>query len=103
MTENKENGKSKTEEFKLAGSELLDKIKELIHESNIRRLIIKNEEGKTIMEVPLTLGIVGAALAPVLAAVGAMCALVAKFTLVVEKYDDEESKEESAEKEVEKK
>lgn len=78
---------SRKEEFKLNGSEIIDKIKELIHEGNIRRIIIKNESGETIIEIPLTLGVVGAALAPVLAAVGAIAALVTKMTIVVEKID----------------
>ncbi len=80
--------KARKEEFKLSGSEIIDKIKELIHKGNIRRIIIKNEEGKTIIEIPLTLGVVGAALAPVLAAVGAIAALVSKMTIVVEKTEE---------------
>jgi len=62
----------------------------LIHEGNIRRIIIKNEDGRTIIEIPLTLGVVGAAIAPVLAAVGAIAALVTKMTIIVEKVDDDE-------------
>jgi hypothetical protein len=85
MTEDK---KSWSEEFKINGSEVVDKIKELIHEGNIRRIILKNEEGKTLIEIPLTLGLVGAALMPIWAAVGAIAALVAKMTIVVEKGDD---------------
>jgi len=88
--ENKKNKKKKNEEFFLSGSEIIDKIKELIHEGNIRRLILKNEEGRTIIEIPLTLGVVGAAFAPTLAAVGAIAALVTKMTLIVEKVDDDE-------------
>jgi len=76
------------EEFRLDGSQIIDKIKDLIHEGNIRRIILKNEEGNTLIEIPLTLGVVGAALAPVLAAVGAIAALVAKLTIVVEKIED---------------
>lgn len=78
------------EEFSLNGGEIIDKIKELIHQGNIRRIIIKNEDGRTIVEIPLTLGVVGAALAPILAAVGAIAALVTKMTIVVEKIDDKE-------------
>ncbi|MEN8223237.1 MAG: DUF4342 domain-containing protein [Acidobacteriota bacterium] len=88
--EKKNNNKKQNEEFSLNGSEIIDKIKELIHAGNIRRIIIKNEEGRTIIEIPLTLGVVGAAIAPVLAAVGAIAALVTKMTIVVEKIDDEE-------------
>ncbi len=86
----KDNKQKKNEEFSLNGSEIIDKIKELIHEGNIRRIIIKNEDGRTIIEIPLTLGVVGAAIAPVLAAVGAIAALVTKMTIIVEKTDDEE-------------
>jgi len=74
-----------TEEFHVNGEQLLAKIKELIHEGNIRRIIIKNKDGKTIMEIPLTIGVVGAVLAPTLAAVGAIAALVSEATIVVEK------------------
>ena len=79
---------SRKEEFKVTGSEIIDKIKELIHQGNIRRIIIKNEEDHTLIEIPLTLGVVGAAFLPVLAAVGAIAALVAKMTIVVEKIED---------------
>lgn len=86
---NENGGNGKKEEFTLKGGEIIDKIKELIHQGNIRRIIIKNEEGRTLIEIPLTLGIIGAALAPVLAAVGAIAALVTKMTIVVEKVDDQ--------------
>lgn len=100
MSETKnENGKSKKEEFILAGSEVIEKIKAIISEGNARRIILKGEDGKILVEFPLTLGIVGVALAPVLAAVGAIAALVAKLTLVVEKDDDDhDDKEEAVEK-----
>ena len=74
-----------TEEFRVNGEELVAKIKELIHEGNIRRIIIKDKEGRTLIEVPLTLGVVGAILVPVWAAIGAIAALVAEATVVVEK------------------
>jgi len=85
--EEKTTGQIRTEEFKLSGGEILNKIKELIHEGNIRRIILKDENGKTFLEIPLTVGIIGAAFAPVLAAVGAIAALVSKLTIVVEKID----------------
>jgi len=85
-------GKTRTEEFKLSGGEILTKIKELIHEGNIRRIILKDEQGKTFMEIPLTVGIVGAAFLPVLAAIGTIAALVSKLTIVVEKVEDQEKK-----------
>jgi len=76
-----------TEEFRVNGEELLGRVKELVHEGNIRRIVIKNKEGGTVMEIPLTLGVVGALLAPTLAAVGAVAALVTEATVVVEKSD----------------
>lgn len=77
----------RTEEYKLDGDYLVQKIKELLHEGNIRRIIIKNEEGKRLIEVPLTIGAVGAVLLPVWAAIGAIAALVTDCTLVVEKVE----------------
>jgi hypothetical protein len=74
-----------TEEFRVNGEELLAKIKQLIHEGNIRRVIIKDKDGKTLIEFPLTFGVVGLVLAPTLAAVGAIAALVSEATVVVEK------------------
>ncbi len=77
----------KKEEFKVSGEEVLRKVKELVKEGNIRRLIIKNEEGKTLVEFPLTVGVVGAALLPMWVAIGAIAALVANCTIVVEKRE----------------
>ncbi len=80
--------KSKTtEEFKVNGEELLKKVKELIAEGNIRKITIRNKEGKSIIELPLTIGVVGAVLAPPLAAVGAIAALVTECTIVVEREE----------------
>jgi len=79
--------KVRTEEFQINGDELLAKIKELVHEGNIRRIAIKNEEGKVLVDIPMTLGVVGAILAPQLAAIGAIAALVARATIVVEKVE----------------
>ncbi|MBN1437889.1 MAG: DUF4342 domain-containing protein [Anaerolineales bacterium] len=76
---------TRTEEFVMSGDALLTKIKELLHEGNIRRILIKDDAGKTLIEFPVTLGVVGAIVAPQLAAIGAIAALVAKCTLVVEK------------------
>jgi hypothetical protein len=75
------------EEYQVGGDELVGKIKEIVHEGNIRRIIIKNEEGKTLIEIPLTLGVIGAVLLPVWAAIGAIAALAVKFTVVVEKVE----------------
>jgi hypothetical protein len=80
-------GKTRTEEFRLNGGEILNKIKEIIHEGNVRRIILKDEHGKTFMEIPLTVGVVGALVAPILAAVGAVAALASNLTIVVEKIE----------------
>jgi hypothetical protein len=88
MTDEKNGNKTRSEEFKINGGQIVDKIKELIHEGNIRRIILKDESGKTFLEIPLTVGLVGAALAPILAAIGAAAALVTKMTIVVEKVDE---------------
>lgn len=77
-----------TEEIKIRGEELLAKVKELVHEGNVRRLIIKNEEGTTLIEVPLTVGVIGAVLLPVWAAIGAIAALATDCTIVVERRTD---------------
>ena len=83
-----EEKKTRTEEFKLNGDEILNKIKGLLHQGNIRRIILKDESGKTFMEIPLTVGVVGAIVIPVWAAIGAIAALVSKLTIVVEKVED---------------
>jgi hypothetical protein len=77
----------RTEEFRINGNELLAKVKELIHEGNIRRLIIRNEQGTTLVEIPLTVGLVGVALVPVWAAIGAIAALATNCSIVVERYE----------------
>jgi len=76
-----------TEEFHVNGEELIARIKKVIHEGNIGRIIIKDKEGKTVMEIPLTIGVVGVLLAPTLAALGAVAALVTEATVVVEKVE----------------
>jgi Domain of unknown function (DUF4342) len=77
-----------TEEFRVKGDELVTKIRELLHAGNIRRIIVKNESGHILIEIPLTVGVVGgvlsAAFFPVLAALGAIGAVVAHLTLVIE-------------------
>jgi hypothetical protein len=75
----------RTEEFHVSGEELLAKFKELLHQGNVRRVIIKTGEGRTLIDIPLTLGVVGAVLAPQLAAIGAVAALVTNCTIVVER------------------
>ena len=71
------------EEIQVLGRDLVDKVKSLIHEGNVRRIIVKDEHGNTFLEIPVTVAAVGAVFAPVLAALGAISALVAKFTIVV--------------------
>lgn len=75
----------RTQEFTLNGDEVVAKVKQLVKEGNVRRIIIKNEEGRTMFEVPLTLGVIGAALLPVFAAIGAAAALATRCTIVVER------------------
>lgn len=78
-----------TKEYRVRGDSLVAKVKELIHQGNIRRIIIKNDEGKTLIEIPLTVGVVGAMLLPVWAAIGAIAALAADLTVVVEKVAED--------------
>lgn len=80
--------KVRTEEFEVSGDELIAKIKELVHEGNIRRISIRNEEGRTLIDLPLTIGVVGAILVPQLAALGAIAALVTHGTIVIEKVEE---------------
>jgi hypothetical protein len=77
--------KFRTEEFHVNGDKLVSKIKELLHEGTIRRVVIKNDDGKVLIDIPLTFGVVGALIAPQLAAIGALAALVTQCTIVVEK------------------
>lgn len=76
---------TKQQSFTVKGDELLKRVKEIVKEGNVRRIIIKTKEGKTLIELPLTLGVVGVVLAPVLAAVGAIAALVTECTITVER------------------
>jgi len=73
------------EEFRVNGEALVSKVREIIHEGNIRRITIKNDKGETLIEIPLTVGVVGVVLLPVWAALGALAALAANLTIVVEK------------------
>lgn len=77
------------EEIRVLGHELGAKVKELIHEGNVRRIIIKDEHGNTFMEIPVTVAAVAAILAPIIAAVGAVAAMAAKFTVVVERTGED--------------
>ena len=81
--------KVRREEYEVTGEQVVAKIKELIHEGNIRRITLKHEEGKTLIEIPMTVGVVGAVLLPVWAAIGAIAALAANLTIVIEKVETE--------------
>ncbi len=78
--------RSIVEEFEVAANEVVDKVKELLHEGNVRRIVLK-KDGNTIMEVPLTIAAIGVIAAPVLAAIGALAAFVGDYTIVVERKD----------------
>jgi hypothetical protein len=78
--------KKKSEEtFKVKGEQLLTKVKELIKEGNVRRIIINDKDGKTLVELPLTIGVIGAVVAPILAAVGGIAALVTECSITVQR------------------
>ena len=79
--------KNKKESFSVSGDKIIEKVKEIVQEGNARKIIIKNEKQETIAEFPLTAGAVGAVLAPTLAALGAIAALVTRCTLIVEKKE----------------
>ena len=81
-------------EFKIKGQELLTKIEELIKEGNARRIIIKDDKGRTYIEIPVTVGVIGTLFAPVVAAVGALAGVAANFTIEVIKKEEEQSQPE---------
>ncbi len=83
----------KKERYKVVGEKLLSKVKELIKEGNVRRITIKNDEDKVLIEIPMAFGIVGAAIFPVWAAVGAIAALVTDCSIEVERHEGEEEEE----------
>ena len=88
MNEQEPQAEPRTEEFQVSGEKLVAKLKELLRQGNIRRITIKNDEGKTLIEIPLTIGVVGAVLLPVWAAIGAIAALVTKCTILIERVGD---------------
>ena len=93
MTADKDaGGKVREEQFRVTGDKVVSTIKDLLHEGNIRRITLKNDEGKILFEIPLTVGVVGAVLFPVWAAIGAVAALAANMIIVVEKVDPEAEK-----------
>jgi hypothetical protein len=81
------------EEFKIKGQDLVDKVKSILHEGNVRRIILKDEKGHTFLEIPLSIAAVGVVAAPLLAGLGAIAALVSNFTLVVERSEPEKKTE----------
>ena len=87
---------TRSEEFHVSGEELIGKIKELVRQGNIRRISIRNEEGRTLVDLPLTWGVVGALVAPQLAALGAIAALLTKGSIVIERQDDEKDGEKTS-------
>ena len=86
---------TRQEEFTIDGDQLVARVKELVHEGNVRRIIVKSEDGRTLIEVPVTIGVIGAALLPVLAAIGALAALATRCTIVVEREVDGSASEDS--------
>ncbi len=76
-----------TEEFKVSGEAVITKVKEVVREGNVRRITIKNDEGRTLIEIPLTIGVIGTVLLPVWAAIGAIAALAANLTIAVERRE----------------
>jgi Domain of unknown function (DUF4342) len=78
------------EEIQVFGHDLVEKVKSLIHEGNVQRIIVKDEHGNTFVEIPVTVAAVGVIIAPLLAAIGAISALVAKFTIVVVRSEPKE-------------
>lgn len=77
--------KTTEETFRVEGNKLIEKVKELIKEGNVRKISIKDKGGKTLAEFPLTFGVVGAVIAPILAAIGAIAALVSECSISVER------------------
>ena len=80
-------GKVVREEFSVSSEDLVKRVKELIREGNVTRIIVRDEEGKTLLEIPATIGVVGVVLAPWLAALGAIAALATKCTIAVERRE----------------
>ncbi len=73
------------EKFEVAGEDLVEKVKSLLHEANVRKIVIQDQDGKTVFEIPCSVGIIGAVLVPILAALGAIAALAMSYTIIVER------------------
>ena len=82
-------GSGRREQHRVSGDKVVGKIKELIREGNVRHIVIKNDEGRTLIEFPVSIGVAGALLLPVWAAVGAVAAIVTKCTIEIEREDVE--------------
>ena len=78
----------RAEQVDVRGEDLLSKVKEVIHSGNVRRISVMNDEGDTVMEFPLTAGVVGAIFAPALVALGAIAALAKNYKLIIERSDE---------------
>ena len=88
IEEHTSGSRTRREAYKVRGEKIVGKIKELLHEGNVRHVVIKSEEGRTLIEFPVTVGVAGALLVPVWAAIGALAALVTNCSIEVEREDD---------------
>ena len=95
-TTNGTSGSGRKERYKVAGDRVVEKLKELLHEGNVRHIVIKNDDGKTLIEIPVSLGVAGALLLPVWAAVGAVAAVVTNCTIEIERTDEGEDADDGA-------
>jgi Domain of unknown function (DUF4342) len=91
MSEQPSGGNTRWEELKVTGDQLVDTVKKLVQEGNVRRIVIKNAEGQTYMEIPLTVGVVGAVLIPLWAALGALAAIASGLSIAIERSDKPEA------------
>ena len=85
-----DDSEGRRERYKVAGDKVISTIKELIHEGNVRHVVIKNDEGRILIEFPVSIGVAGAVLLPVWAAVGAVAAIVSQCTIEIERESEEE-------------
>ena len=87
IEEHTSEARTSREEHRVRGDRIVAKLKELVHEGNVRHVVIKNDEGRTLIELPVTVGVAGALLVPVWAAVGALAALVTNCSIEVEREE----------------
>ena len=78
----------RTEQYETTSGNLVAKVKELVRQGNVRRVVIKNPDGRTLLDLPLTVGLIGAVWLPLWAAIGGIAAMAARYTIVVERTDD---------------